>query len=66
MSVHVQFDKQHKRARSPLHQERETVEVRTAQAARDMAKNRALPISNGEREDLKRLADHMEDKGLEY
>lgn len=45
---------------------REEIEVRSAQQARELSKNKALPLSNKERDNLKRLADKMEAEGTEY
>jgi hypothetical protein len=66
MSVFIDVDRSRNRGGKPTSNTRETVEVRTAQAARDMANNKALPLSNSQREDLKRTADQMEQQGLEY
>ena len=66
MSVFIDVDRSRNRGGQPTSNTRETVEIRTAQAARDMANNKALPLSNSQREDLKRTADQMEQQGLEY
>ncbi len=66
MSQFIEVDRNRNRGNRPTTNSKEMVEVRTGQAARDMAKNKALPLSNAQREDLKRMADHMEENGLEY
>jgi hypothetical protein len=55
-----EFDRPRQTPRTPTYGEREAVEVRSPQQARDMASNKALPLTSGQREDLKRLADTME------
>lgn len=40
---------------------RESVEIDSPQKARDLANNKALPLSNAEREDLRRVADKLEE-----